>query len=158
MNLSAIVMQHDYRERLEMISKEWHRERVANGGDPHFYSAGDLYSMPDSKPAHGDTWGRFTFRRDNLTLEHSGGYYIDLERCKNSAQLLDWIFQIEGKTWMTVEDKGHLIEALQDLLYPQQNLCSFGTDKRMNATKYLMDHTTEQIEVNVVDEKETVSQ
>lgn len=159
MNLSAIVMEHDYRERLEMISKEWHRERVAKGGDPNFYSAGDLYSMPESKPAHGDTWGRFTFRRDNLTLEHGlYGYYIDLERCKTPAQLLDYMFQIEAKTWMTLEDKGHLVEAVQDLLYPQQNLCSFGTNKRMNATEYLMDHTTDEVEVIVPKERSTAAQ
>ena len=38
----------------------------------------------------------------NLTIEHARGpefYYVDLERCLSSAEVLDWIIQIERKRW-----------------------------------------------------------
>jgi hypothetical protein len=39
------------------------------------------------------------FKPDNLTLLVNIGYWyeVDLERCNDSAQLLDWIFQVAGK-------------------------------------------------------------
>ena len=39
------------------------------------------------------------FKPENLTLLVNIGYWyeVDLERCNNSAQLLDWIFQVAGK-------------------------------------------------------------
>lgn len=48
------------------------------------------------------------FNRQYLTIEvplpsHGQFYEVDLERCNTSAQMLDWIFQLQGKTWMTPE-------------------------------------------------------
>lgn len=39
------------------------------------------------------------FKPDNLTLLVNIGYWyeVDLEECRNSAKLLDWIFQVAGK-------------------------------------------------------------
>src|SRR5271157_5194900 len=39
------------------------------------------------------------FNPDNLTLLVNIGYWyeVDLEDCRNSAKLLDWIFQVAGK-------------------------------------------------------------
>jgi hypothetical protein len=47
---------------------------------------------------------RVYFQKSNLTIqiERNGkncGVYIDLERCTNSDELLDWIFYIHGKEW-----------------------------------------------------------
>lgn len=42
------------------------------------------------------------FDPDNLTLLVNIGYWyeVDLEECRNSAKLLDWIFQVAGKLEM----------------------------------------------------------
>lgn len=46
-----------------------------------------------------------TLRKDNLTLEIQDGgsylYHIDLEECTDSAGVLDWIFQVLNKDFMT---------------------------------------------------------
>ena len=76
-------------------------------------------------------WGAWRFRLANLTLEcrdRAGRhfYYVDLERCRTSAELLDWIFQINQKTWATPEIVKDLLDAIDDLLCPQATLCSGG--------------------------------
>lgn len=42
-------------------------------------------------------WGPWVFRKSNLTIEHNDGYYIDLDRCTDSAHFLDSIAQVSGK-------------------------------------------------------------
>lgn len=77
-------------------------------------------------------FGNWKFDKKNLTLTHSGagrGYEIDLERCTTSAEVLDWIFQIESKTWASAEDLGELVRAIGTLLSPQATLCSEGQEK-----------------------------
>jgi hypothetical protein len=77
-------------------------------------------------------FGNWEFNKKNLTLRHSGagkGYEIDLEECTTSAGVLDWIFQIESKTWASEEDLGYLVRALNVLLAPQDTLCSGGHEK-----------------------------
>lgn len=58
-----------------------------------------------------------------------GDYEIDLERVRDSAAMLDWIFQIRGKSWATSRVMRDLIEAFDDLFKPQANLCSNGCNK-----------------------------
>jgi len=59
-----------------------------------------------------------TFDKEERTIEvrnHTGHwlYEIDLERCTTPAQLLDWIFQLHGKTWMTPEMMDEFLSAIQ---------------------------------------------
>jgi hypothetical protein len=56
-------------------------------------------------------------------------YWIDLREITTSAGMLDWIFQIAGKTWGTPEVVAGLVQAFQDLLHPQSTLCSFGVER-----------------------------
>lgn len=69
----------------------------------------------------------------NDGFDHADGlaYYIDLERCLTSAQVLDWIFQVAAKSWADHGVLGGLISALDDILDPQANLCSFGQPKSL---------------------------
>jgi hypothetical protein len=74
-------------------------------------------------------WRGWQYRADNLTLTcHAGGYpyEIDLGTCTSSAEVLDWIMQIAGKTWGSDDVIAGLVRALDGLLYPQANLCSSG--------------------------------
>ena len=43
-------------------------------------------------------WGNWRLDAKTYELIHDQtGYPLDLDRCKDSAQILDWIFQISGK-------------------------------------------------------------
>lgn len=43
------------------------------------------------------------FQKSNLTIQFRGtnivSYEVDLERCRNSNELLDWVFQLKTKSW-----------------------------------------------------------
>jgi hypothetical protein len=58
-------------------------------------------------------------------------YEIDLEELRSSAQVLDVICQIAEKTWATSRIVGDLVRALNLLLEPQANLCSWGQSKKV---------------------------
>lgn len=76
-----------------------------------------------------DSW---QFNHGLLTLTtFQGGYpyEIDLETCTSSAKILDWIFQIESKTWCTPELLHDLIRIFRIILDPQGNHCSGGIER-----------------------------
>lgn len=56
-------------------------------------------------------------------------YYIELERCGTSAQVLDWIVQISKKTWADDKCVANLVRILDDVLDLQANYCSFGVER-----------------------------
>lgn len=96
---------------------------------------------------HGRRWGSWTFDLERVCLVHDatpvtrgegrhdeyvaflGDYEIDVERIRQSSQVLDWIFQIRGKGWATSRVMRDLIEAFDDIFSPQANLCSNGFNK-----------------------------
>lgn len=90
---------------------------------------------------HRTEWGSWKYHSNNFTLEFRDGrsfiYEIDLERCRTSAEVLDWIFQIHGKTWATAEVLKNLLDAFDDLLAPQANLCSFGAGSSIDPREIL---------------------
>lgn len=77
---------------------------------PEFFTLADLFEIQKEERQErlekGVKKGDFHvyFRRHDLTIqiERNGCYYyeIDLEQCKTSSDLLDWIFQIRNKTWV----------------------------------------------------------
>jgi len=80
-------------------------------------------------------WGPWTLNTRNLTLEHKDiGYYVDLQNCNSSAEILDWICQIQGKTWADSATVSGLVAALDDILEPQANFCSMGQHRTGDAT------------------------
>jgi hypothetical protein len=66
-------------------------------------------------------------------------YEIDLEEINTCGQMLDWIFQLNHKTWMTFQDKADLLGASDSIFDPQKNLCSFGSTKQIDAPTFLRD-------------------
>jgi hypothetical protein len=90
-------------------------------------------------------WGRWTYNPANHCLEivkYIGSskfpYEVDLDRCNKSSKLLDWIYQVQGKTWISPDDVADLVYAVDDILDGvQSQLCSFGTNKEFNVSKYL---------------------
>ena len=79
-------------------------------------------------------WGSWYLKRETFELINGKtGYAIDLERCEDSAQILDWIFQVSQKAgqWEIV----NLLGALNDILDPQANYCSRGINTKTNPRK-----------------------
>jgi len=120
------------RQYREYVKEHYAKQKDANGFT-------NLSGPRAERPQHGDRWGDWWYNADNFTLEYKYWelYYVDLERCNTSAELADWVFQIANKGWGTPEVLGHLIQALDDLLEPQANLCSCGRSKTMNVREYL---------------------
>lgn len=82
-------------------------------------------------------FGNWTFDPTAQTLEHAGGYWVPLNEMVTSANTLDYIFQIAGKSWASEEDIGYFIALLAATIDPQATLCSFGKDQRFDARSHL---------------------
>jgi hypothetical protein len=78
-------------------------------------------------------WGEWRLNAKALTLTHSQtNYEISLDEMTDSAQILDWVFQIQAKAWATPDTVSSLLDALADLLDPQANYCSGGVGRSCN--------------------------
>lgn len=82
---------------------------------------------------------RWLVNADCMTLDAyvDGGksvlYPLDLECCRSSAEVLDWIAQLAHKSWMTTEDLGSFVRGLDALLGLQTRYCSRGKDRHVSA-------------------------
>jgi hypothetical protein len=87
----------------------------------------------------GASWGNWRLDAETLTLvlESPSYYEIRLDEITDSAQMLDWIFQIQTKSWATNDVIGNLIRAFDDIFMPQGTLCGQGAGKTINAKKFL---------------------
>ena len=93
----------------------------------------------------GQEWGRWRYRRSNLTLETDvpdaaprTTYDVDLRRCNNSAQILDWILHMREKVWISAADIGHLVIALDDLADGlADKVCMGGFDRDFDFAEHL---------------------
>jgi hypothetical protein len=106
---------------------------------------------------HGRKWGRWTLDAERLVLVLDGqpmtrgegttkyiGYFgiyeIDVERIRQSSNMLDSIFQVRTLAWLSAKDIRDFLQALDDIFHPQAHLCSFGADKKIpNPTAFLKD-------------------
>jgi hypothetical protein len=94
------------------------------------HDVADLVAVEVPAPRQGDRWGPWVYQARTQELWHATeDYAIDLERCGSCAELLETIFHVSAKAWMTREAIGHLIQALSDLLEPCAHLCSCGADQ-----------------------------
>lgn len=90
-------------------------------------------------PPYRPDWGPWVLRADNMTLEvwpdgdHYCAYYVDLEECLTSAEVLDHIAQVSQKRWAECDPRviAGLVTALDDVLNLQANLCPCGRDTSM---------------------------
>lgn len=64
--------------------------------------------------------------KKTFELEIKGGFYsVPLTELHNSAQILDWIMQLNHKNWVTPQIMKQLLNALKHYLDPQANYCSW---------------------------------
>src|SRR5690606_12279282 len=62
-------------------------------------------------------------------------YWVELESCDSSAQVLDWMCQIAGRYDGDDVAIAGLVRAFNDLLDPQAHLCSMGKDHKLSQKK-----------------------
>jgi hypothetical protein len=88
-------------------------------------------------PTTEDAWNGW--RLNGLVLEYQAypatWYSLDLYDVITSAVMLDKIMQVSRKLWATDACVAGLVRALNDILQPQANLCSGGTNKTMPREK-----------------------
>jgi hypothetical protein len=79
---------------------------------------------------------------DNLTIQvlHDDGswlYEIDVERCRNSAETLDWLYQVLYKSWCSPQVIFDVMWALEQACQKyhresvQGTFCGLGIDRRV---------------------------
>ena len=75
-------------------------------------------------------WGLWSLDAGSYVLNHDGpvGYWVDLERCGSSAEVLDWIVQVSHKAWADSHDVAMLVAALDAVLRLQKIACGSGVD------------------------------
>jgi hypothetical protein len=75
-------------------------------------------------------WGSWKLEADDvLLLEHESGYLVRLDEMTTSAQVLDWIMQVAGKSWSAGGAIDGLLAAIDDIVDPQATLCSGGFEQ-----------------------------
>lgn len=90
-------------------------------------------------------WGRWWYEPTTHCLNikkqigpitHS--YDVDLDRCDTGSRLLDWIYQVKHKNWISADDISSLVYAVDDILdNVQGRLCSGGINRKFNTSAYL---------------------
>lgn len=82
-------------------------------------------------------WGNWTYDSAGFTLTHvrkgsQEDYCVCLEERVDSAKTLDWIMQLVHKKWIGAQDALDFLNALDDVLSPQSNMCSRGMSTRID--------------------------
>lgn len=76
-------------------------------------------------------YGNWVLNLEYRTLDHERGVYrVPLQDMRSSSHILDWLFQIEAKTWATDADLGNLVRAMVDLF--GRDVCAAGKDKTID--------------------------
>ncbi len=78
-------------------------------------------------------WGNWKLLSNGvLRLQTNTSREIDIERCFDSAEILDWIFHFQGR--LSDQDLADMVRALGDILEPCANYCSWGKSKTADPT------------------------
>ena len=130
------------KEYAEMLEEKTSETVKNNSGFLNWAEIWDKYEEQASFK-----WGGWYFGKKHLTLDlletphgaytHEDPFYqIDLE-ISSSAEMLDWIFQVNGKVskmygFTVCQD---LINAFEEIFRPQKNCCSMGINKKFDGSK-----------------------
>jgi hypothetical protein len=60
------------------------------------------------------------------TCPEGCAYYVDLEECRTPEALLDWIFQLEEKSWVGPQCMREFLSLVDRVLNVQPRLCPGG--------------------------------
>jgi hypothetical protein len=102
-----------------------------------FHSAAEILEEMKRTPKQ-TQWGCWRLEDGCLVPEQSPDYYVDLRRITDSAKALDWIVQLSTKSWVTEQDLGFLVKALDYILGFQQRYCGGGFDKTVDPVPLIL--------------------
>ncbi len=103
------------------------RQREQTGRDsgtkqPHQNST----TPPAPAQVSGTRWGGWVLHRDTRMLHHTAlGCIVELDCCCTSEAVLDTILQWTDQWWVPPKVILDLVRALNDILRPQETLCSW---------------------------------
>jgi hypothetical protein len=86
------------------------------------------------KPLRRD-WRGWKLIKSTYVLQYESEHFeyeVDLERCRNSAEILDWIAQVSRKVPVTADMAIGLVYALDDILHFQGRFCGLGKDHQVD--------------------------
>jgi hypothetical protein len=131
--------ENQYREKVKKVFEKYQKV----GDEIVWYGPEEV-----PQPTNGDWWGSWRYDAKSLVIAYYDEkgklmYEVDLKRCNSSAQVLDWICQLDKKNWCGAECVGQLVQAIDDLIDPQANICGLGKDTAFDATKYLREKQKE---------------
>jgi hypothetical protein len=68
-------------------------------------------------------WGSWTLNRKTNELGYPpAAYWIPAEQLQSATNLLDWIFQLNSKSWVTPQLMKDFLDAVEDLVHPQSSI------------------------------------
>jgi imidazoleglycerol phosphate dehydratase HisB len=83
-------------------------------------------------------WGEWVLDpHEQLLIHLPSNYRVDFENRNTAASMLDLVFQVERKGFISSEAVGHFITALADIFDPQAHLCTNGREQAFNAEEKL---------------------
>lgn len=88
----------------------------------------------------GKRWGPWRMSDDGTRLEREWDdpirhYWVDLQRCTTSAEVLDSIMHASRASFADDAALAGLVRALDDVLNPMANLCSGGEPKTLSTRR-----------------------
>ena len=94
----------------------------------------DTLTLNDSR------WGVWQLDKPSRTLLHTRDnhpFRVELGSINTTGQMLDSIFEVSQKWWVTREDVGNLVAALDAIFNPRENLCPGGAHRTISAQELL---------------------
>lgn len=77
----------------------------------------------------GGSWGSWTYVPAEMSLRFETGYTIDLKTIHDGAELLHWMGHMAEKEWLTDQELGQFVRAIDELF----DIRNRPTRKRENA-------------------------
>lgn len=97
--------------------------------------------MPEPKYENGQTWGRWKLDTQAGTLDYyrdghqTETYSIRLFEIDSNGEMLAWLYQLEEKAWVTLDDLGNLVKAFCALFDRGETVRSPQIDAKSMVTK-----------------------
>lgn len=84
-------------------------------------------------------WGKWRlFKSGYLELTTNKSRCVGLNRCHNSAEILDWIFHYRGR--LEAAELVDMLAALEAILDPRANYCSQGSNQSHNPMELVREY------------------
>jgi hypothetical protein len=98
-------------------SGHWRWEEADGGAADFGDTIHEMLGKPS--PQTGDRWGRWVYNTEGNALHFdpaTNNYPVRLDTIGSAEDLVNWIAQLQEKTWMSPADFGDFLEAVDDFV------------------------------------------